>query len=206
MTLQLETPSQDVIQNIICLYDENFSPHVRIPHLKLKKRIHNQTYHILSYKNEHQEWMGFGLVSLNSSLKTIFIDYLCVDKRFQNGGHGRKILHEINQNPNLFQGYEYSVLECEDYLVKYYEKNKYQKIPREYPLENSRPLFMLYRKRFSEHTPKIVDMYHKFILFGLLFNGEIIIVKETIQWLKEFIFFAFCSYFQVIMNFKATHT
>jgi hypothetical protein len=207
MSIQIENPfNQEVVQKIIHMYDENFSPHVRIPHYKLKKRIYDQTYQILSYKDQN-EWIGFALISLSDELHTIFIDYLCIDKKFQKGGFGKRFLQQIHLDTGLFSDFHFTILECEDYLVKYYEKNNYQKIPRKYPLENSRPLFMLYRKRFQDTTPKMVDMYHKFILFGLLFNGEIIIVKDIWIFVKEIIDLL-CGgfHFMKIMNFKATHT
>jgi ribosomal protein S18 acetylase RimI-like enzyme len=133
----------------------------------------NKTYELISLKKDN-EMIGFSLISLNPLLKTIFIDYLCVDKRHQKGGYGKQLLNEIH-TLKFFPEYEYCVLECEDYLVGYYQKNNFQKIPREYPLENTRhtrPLYMLYRKRNSDHTDAEPLLYHKFITYGLLFNGE----------------------------------
>jgi hypothetical protein len=196
---------KDTMTEIIHLYDENFSPHVRIPHRKLKKRIQDETYCVLSLKKDN-EWIGFSLISLNQLLKTIFIDYLCIDKKFQKGGYGKMVLNELSSK-RFFPNYEYCILECEDYLVKYYEKNKFHKIPREYPLENSRPLFMLYRKRNDDMTKVEPLLYQKFILYGLLFNGEIIILHELMELLYRIILDSYTLYISmIIMNYKSTHT
>jgi predicted GNAT family N-acyltransferase len=173
--------------------------------VNLKKRIESQTYHVISLKKE-KEWIGFSLISLNKQLKTIFIDYLCIDKKFQKGGYGKMVLNELNSN-KFFPSYQYSILECEDYLVKYYEKNQFHKIPREYPLENSRPLYMLYRKRNKESTKAEPLLYQKFIQYGLLFNGEIIILYELIEMLYEMIFECYRLFMSMlIMNYNSTHT
>ncbi len=206
MEINIEkTIHKDLVNKIIHLYDDNFSPHVRIPHYKLRKRLKNKTYEIISLKKDN-EMIGFSLVSLNKILSTIFIDYLCVDKKFQKGGYGKMMLQELNNN-RFFPGYKYSILECEDYLVSYYQKNKFQKIPREYPLENPRPLYMLYRKRSSDITESEPLLYHKFINYGLLFNGEIIIYYDLLKILYEFIFDSYKTYLSIIiMNYKSTHT
>ena len=150
--------------------------------------------------------IGFLLVSLNPHIKTIFIDYLCVDKNHQKGGYGRKLLNEIH-TLNFFPEYEYCVLECEDYLVTYYQKNKFIKIPREYPLENTRPLYMLYRMRNSDNTFSDPSLYHKFITFGLLFNGETNIIYEFLKILYQRIFDIYTIHLSMmIMNYKSTHT
>jgi len=117
---------KDLVNQIIKLYDDNFSPHVRIPHYKLRKRLKTKSYEIISLK-KNNEIIGFSLVSLNKLLETIFIDYLCVDKKFQKGGYGKLMLHELNTN-KFFPEYKYSILECEDYLVSYYQKNKFQPV------------------------------------------------------------------------------
>jgi len=198
--------NNEQMNQIIHLFDENFSPHVRIPHRKLKKRIENYTYQVLSLK-KHNQWIGFSLVSLNQLLKTIFIDYLCIDKNFQKGGFGKMFLNELNDSKKFFPDYKYCILECENYLVKYYEKNKFYKIPREYPLENTRPLYMLYRKRNEEVTKPEPLLYQKFILYGLLFNGEIIILDELINLMYTIIFEFYRLYIcMLIMNYKSTHT
>lgn len=200
-----ENIHNDLVNQILLLYDKNFSPHVRIPHYKIRKRLKNKTYEILSLRKDN-EMIGFGLISLNQILKTIFIDYLCVDGKFQNGGYGKMMLNELNTN-KFFPEYKYSILECEDYLVGYYQKNNFQKIPRDYPLENTRPLYMLYRKRDSDHTEAEPFLYHKFISYGLLFNGEIIIYYDILKMLYEFIFDNYGIYLsKIIMNYKSTHT
>jgi hypothetical protein len=206
MNIQLEKIiHKDLTNQILTLYDQNFSPHVRIPHYKLRKRLKNKTYEVISLRKDN-EMIGFSLVSSNPSLKTIFIDYLCIDKKHQNGGYGKLLLHELN-TIKYFPEYEYSILECEDYLVPYYQKNKFQKIPRTYPLENTRPLFMLYRKRNSETTELEPNLYHKFIRYGLLFNGEMIIIYELLKILYQKIFDIYSiQCIMIIMNYKSTHT
>jgi len=206
MQLALESKiNKDDMSHIFHLYDQNFSPHVRIPHRKLKKRIQEETYHVISLKKDNQ-WIGFSLVSLNLELQTIFIDYLCIDKSHQKGGYGKMVLNELNSN-KFFPSYQYSILECEDYLVKYYQKNNYHKIPRRYPLENSRPLYMLYRKRNEEITKAEPLLYQKFILYGLLFNGEIIILYELSEMLYKWFMDLYTLFIAIIiMNFKSTHT
>jgi ribosomal protein S18 acetylase RimI-like enzyme len=206
MEIQLESNiHKDLFNRIFHLYDENFSPHVRVPHSKIRKRVKNKTYKLISLK-KNNEMIGFSLISLNPLLKTIFIDYLCVDKCYQRGGYGRQLLNEIH-TLKFFPEYEYCVLECENYLVGYYQKNNFQKIPREYPLENSRPLFLLYRKRNSDCTNAEPLLYHKFITYGLLFNGEIKTMYQFLMMMYEKIFDIYTIHFSTkIMNYKSSHT
>lgn len=206
-TIMIESDvSKDTLAKLLSLYDENFSPTVKISHSKLKKRIKNRTYRVVTYRND-SEWIGFCLISLNPLLKTIFIDYLCIDKKYQKGGFGKQLLSEINSN-KYFPEYKYTILECENYLVSYYQKNQYKKIPLTYPIQNETPLFMLYRHR-SEDLPisPIISMHHKFIFYGLLFNGEIIIFYIHLLILIGLrIEFKTQMLIVVILNFKSTHT
>jgi GNAT superfamily N-acetyltransferase len=177
MQIQVEHHlTKEIMETVFRMYDENFSPHVKVAHNKIKKRLYENEYMLLSCKNDLDEWIGFCLISKNQLLKTIFIDYLCVDKKFQRGGYGKQILNTINDQDIIpsTQNYKYTILECEDYLIPYYEKNRYKKIPLVYPIENSKPLFLLYRVRKSSQTENVLEMYHKFIFYGLLFNNEII--------------------------------
>jgi hypothetical protein len=195
---------KELLSKVVFMYDENFSPHVRIPHYKLRKRLKTKTYELISLRLNN-EMIGFSLVSLNPFLSTIFIDYLCIDKKVQKGGYGKFLLNALHSDI-YFPGFKYCILECEDYLVSYYQKNKFIKIPRKYPLENSKPLYMLYRKRGSE-TIQEPHMYQKFILYGLLFNGEITIHYDLLRMLYEFIFECYRTYLSlIIMNYKSTHT
>jgi predicted GNAT family N-acyltransferase len=169
------------------------------------KRIKNKTYDLISFKKDN-EMIGFSLITLNPTIKTIFIDYLCIDKKHQKGGYGRTLLNEIH-TLKYFPEYEYCVLECEDYLIKYYQKNNFVKIPREYPLENTKPLYMLYRKRNSDITESEPSLYHKFITFGLLFNGEMMLIYELLKFLYDKIFDIYTIHISIIiMNYKTTHT
>jgi ribosomal protein S18 acetylase RimI-like enzyme len=206
MEIQIENNiHKDLFNYLLNLYDESFSPHVRVPHYKIRKRIKTKTYELISLKKDN-EMIGFSLISLNPLLKTIFIDYLCIDKRHQKGGYGKMLLNEIH-TLKFFPEYEYCVLECEDYLVGYYLKNNFQKIPREYPLENPRPLYMLYRKRNSDHTNSEPLLYNKFITYGLLFNGDINVMYDLLVLLYERIFDIYTLHLSMlIMNYKSTHT
>lgn len=213
MEIQIETEiTPETLDKVFRLYDENFSPHVKIPHHKIKKRIDRNVYQLLSIQNENKEWIGFSLISFNRSIKTIFVDYLCIDKKFQKGGNGKRILQMIN-NKNIYPEYDFSILECENYLVGYYEKNNYKRIPLNYPILNSKPLFMLYRQRNSErsnepdNTLSMIQMYHKFINYGLLFNGEIIICFTLLMiWMKMLLLLQNNNTVKIILNFKSTHT
>lgn len=209
MEISVETEiTKDLLQKIFCLYDESFSPTVKVPHSKIKKRIQSETYKVITLKDQSKNCIGFSLVSLNSNLKTIFIDYLCIDKKFQKFGYGKKILQSINDKEQMFSNYKYSVLECENYLISYYEKNYYKKIPLSYPIENKTPLYLLFRKRNTEPETNLdINMYHKLIRFGLLFNGEIIIYCNLFYtWLNFFLFLQEENIVKLIMNFKSTHT
>ncbi len=200
----------ETINSLIRMYDENFSPHVRIKHKKLKKRLEN-TYQVFTLKtNNEKDTIGFMFVILNKPLKSIFIDYLCVDKKYQKGGFGKLLLNEMNDK-HLFPDFDYTILECEGYLIPYYVKNGYKKIPLEYPIENSKPLYLMYRKRSVSNTTlqetNNISMYHKFICFGLLFNSEIIMFYIAFMIMYELTTLFYRSQITlVIMNFKSTHT
>lgn len=207
MQIQIEPEiTKDLIQKIFCLYDENFSPTVKVPHTKIKKRILQNVYKVIIIKNQ-DEWIGFSLVNLHKPLQTIFIDYLCVDKKFQKGGFGKRILQMLNDKNQMYKDYKYTALECENYLVPYYQKNNYKKIPLAYPIDNPTPLYMLCRERTSCGKKIKTEMYHRLIQFGLLFNGEIIICLGLfVLWLKMFLFVQDQNMTKIILNFKSTHT
>ena len=138
MNFKLELdPHHDLIDQILSIYDQTFSPNVKIAHKKIRKRIQKRIYQLITIQKDNQ-LVGFSLISFNSMLKTIFIDYLCIDKPFQKEGLGKKFLSFINQ-PILFPDYKYCLLECEHYLVSYYKKNNFYSIPLNYPLENNTP-------------------------------------------------------------------
>jgi hypothetical protein len=204
--------TKDLLQKIFCLYDESFSPTVKVSHPKIKKRILTETYKVITLNDQSKNCIGFSLISLKPDLKTLFIDYLCVDKKFQKFGYGKKILQSINDKQKMFSNYDYTILECENYLIPYYEKNHYTKIPLSYPIENTTPLYLLYRKRTNpestdEYNQLDISMYYKFIRFGLLFNGEIIIYCNLFYtWLSLFLFLQEESIVKLILNFKTTHT
>lgn len=178
MNFKIEiNPNNDLIEQLLCIYDKTFSPNVKISHKKIRKRIDRGIYKIILFQNQNQnEIVGFGFISLNPTLKSIFIDYLCIDKKYQKEGWGKKFLSFINQ-PTLFPEYKYCLLECEHYLVSYYQKNNFYSIPLNYPLENQTPLYLLYSIRDFKKVNKTKKylLYHSFVGFGLLFNGEIII-------------------------------
>ena len=43
--------TKDLIQKIFCLYDENFSPIVKVSHKKLRKRLNEGVYKAIIVKN-----------------------------------------------------------------------------------------------------------------------------------------------------------
>jgi len=200
--------TKDLIQKIFCLYDENFSPTVKVSHKKLRKRLNEGVYKAIIVKNPDEKYIGLCLFHPNKTLKTLFVDYLCVDKKIQKSGIGRVILEIINDKTKIYKDYQYTILECENYLIPYYEKNLFKKIPLSYPIDNPKPLYLLFKKRTNEENiSTLLHMYHKFIQFGLLFNGEIIIhMGLFLMCFNRFLLDQTTSIVKIILNFKSTHT
>jgi hypothetical protein len=138
--------------------------------------------------------IGFALINLYPLIKTIFIDYLCIDEPFHGKGLGKLFLTQhVNR---LYPSYVNMILECEPNLVPFYEKCGLKKIPLLYPLDN---LMMMCKGE--------KELYHQFIQIGIQFNSDPIQHYYlnylnyicTYYLLSKYIFF-------VILCFKATHT
>jgi GNAT superfamily N-acetyltransferase len=140
---------------------------------------------------------GFAFLNFFPNFKLLHLDYLALDKKYQGNGNGSKYLKHIvdtfyKNNKNI----DYLILECEDHLIKFYEKNNFIKIKYNYHYNGIKLNLMVYNDivlsdmsklyliaNFLNHyfnlTYEYYRIYHKFICFNLLahFHLMIIILK-----------------------------
>lgn len=210
---------QQEYSKIVYLYDENFTPTNKIPHKKLKYRLDNNIYKAITLEKENNV-IGFILVALFKSIKTILIDYLCVDKNYQKFGYGKEFLKYLSTNNDLFPSYKYLILECQENLLGYYQKNGFHKIPLDYNLyqddKNAKNFNLMYKIRFTDNLNNnnlikkrnIYRLYNQFIQFGVQFNSDKITYNdEFINMINLFLSInKLVHIIFIIMIFNCVHT
>ncbi len=93
--------------------------------------------------------VGFSFLNYFPKYKLLHIDFISLDKLYQGKGNGTFYLNYIidkfyklnNTNKNI----QYLILECEDHLIKFYEKNGFQKINYKYCYHGIRLNLMFYK-------------------------------------------------------------
>ncbi len=124
---------------------------------------------------------GFALLNFYPKYKLIHLDYISLDKNYQGKGNGSKYLsHIVETFYKKNKKVKYLVLECENHLVKFYEKNGFTKINFDYYYHSVRMNLMIYDNYGTlTHTNIIKYKIAEYlsILFSLSFDYESLIIK-----------------------------
>jgi len=180
------------VNTIVDMYKRNFSPHAKISHRLLRKRL-KSVYEGITFWTSNT-LIGFALIRLYPLIKTVFLDYLCIDEPFRKFGYGKQFLcKDLNE---LYPMYDNFILECEQNLIGYYQKVGFKPIRLPYSITH---FTMMYKGRF--------DMRHKFIEVGQQFNTMKTVYEEdeVDQWLKQYLSCLYFIYF-ILLCFTSTHT
>lgn len=86
-------------------------------------------YPTFSYPQNSVKLMGFSFLNYFPKYKLLHLDYISLDKNYQGKGNGTKYLNHIvetfyKNNKKV----ELLLLECEDHLIKFYEKNNFYQV------------------------------------------------------------------------------
>jgi len=146
--------SNQYIDKIIEFYSKNFPLELREPLNKFRKSIRKYDYiNILCKENEI---IGFALFNWFDKIKLLHLDYVSLDKSAQGSGIGSIYLKELTEMYYKITNYNALVLECENRLIKFYEKNNFVKIPTIYFYNNIRLNLMVNNKRLTLSKLKII--------------------------------------------------
>lgn len=173
-------------KNILDIYVNNFPLFLRCPNIQFKKQIHKYYYYDLwtdKKNDDNVSLIGFSFLNFFPKLKLLHLDYISLDKKYQGKGNGSYYLNYIitkfyKTNPDIY----FLVLECEDYLIKFYEKNGFVKIKFNYFYKGVKLNLMIYNdKKISpsilvniaetllHHFIEHILVYHLIIKYCLIF-------------------------------------
>lgn len=107
------------MKDIIPIYNACFSEKERQSNRILRNRLRHNTYSIMKMKNE-KSTVGFSFVIPIHKKKILHIDYIGVDPHTQGKGYGKMLMEYICRSYKK-KGWIIT-LECEDHLIKFYEK------------------------------------------------------------------------------------
>jgi ribosomal protein S18 acetylase RimI-like enzyme len=151
-----------LFEQIFNLYSNSFPSYLKKSKTHLKKYIKNYKFfdywfelinkidklHINNYsllKPNQNVLIGFSFLHYFPKIKMLHLDYICIDKKHQGRGNGSYYLNYII---NTFYKYNkninYLVLECEDHLIKFYEKNNFVRIKSNYHNNGIKLNLMIY--------------------------------------------------------------
>ena len=147
--------SKKYIDKIVLIYKENFPEKLKQKLHKFKKTINKYDYVNLLIKNE--EIVGFAFFNWFSKIKLLHLDYISLDKSVQGNGNGSKYLNEIIKLYYDMTHFYGLVLECENRLVKFYEKNLFVRIPCDYSYNGTKLNLMLINKKLKKSKIKIIS-------------------------------------------------
>jgi ribosomal protein S18 acetylase RimI-like enzyme len=146
--------SNKYINKIIEFYSKNFPLQLREPLNKFRKSIRKYDYVNILCKGE--EMIGFALFNWFDKIKLLHLDFISLDKSAQGSGIGSIYLKELTKMYYKITNYNALVLECENRLIKFYEKNNFVKIPSNYFYNNVRLNLMVNNKRLKLSKLKII--------------------------------------------------
>lgn len=120
--------------------------------LNLIEGLNKQTTYLHpTFSSHNNPLKGFAFLNYFPKLKLIHLDYISLDKKYQGNGNGTKYLkHIINTFYTQNKKIKYLILECEDHLVKFYEKNDFHKLNIKYNYFGMRLNLMIYNFKNCE--------------------------------------------------------
>ncbi len=149
--------------------------------LKSKKGLNKQqTYLYPPFSGALQKTTiaGFALLNFYPKYSLVHLDYVSLDKNYQGKGNGTKYLSHIIQTYYLNnKKVKYMVLECENHLVKFYEKNGFVKINFNYWYKGVRMNLMIYNKNNLNQIIKYKIAEYLSVIFGVSFQIKEFIIK-----------------------------
>ena len=129
---------------ILNIYNENFPYFLRDS--SFRKQIHAYNYYDLLINNNYK-LMGFAFLNFFRKYNLIHLDYIALDKSHQGGGNGTQYLKKIINEFYLCSDKNYLTLECENHLIKFYEKNGFQRIKLNYLYKGHLMNLMIYNNK-----------------------------------------------------------
>lgn len=152
------TTSPQYCKQAINVYKQAFSQNMRLNMKLIKKYIKHHIYQINILSDESKAVFGFAFLiplekySLNN---VVHIDYLAIDPNHQGKGYAGKLMNDIiKQNAD-----KALTLECENHLIKLYEKFNFVKIC-EYQFRGRQMNFMLRGTLKQGMRQKILGLLH----------------------------------------------
>lgn len=113
--------------DLVEIYNSNFPEYLRIKNRNLVKHMRTK-YHTHFLVKSSGEIIGFALLNYFPSKNLVHLDYLALSKNVQGQGYGPKFMKYLL---NEYQNNNF-ILECENHLIKFYEKNNFRRIKLSY--------------------------------------------------------------------------
>lgn len=89
--------------------------------------------------------IGFSFLNFFPAYSLIHLDFFALDKKYQGNGNGSKYLKYVIDTFYIKNNkIKYFILECEDHLVKFYEKNGFVKVNYNYYYNGIKLNLMIY--------------------------------------------------------------
>lgn len=108
------------MKDIIPIYNTCFKECDRQSPKILRNRLRHKTYSVVKMLNENVAVVGFSFLIPIHKKKILHIDYVGIDPNTQGKGYGRMLMEYITKTYKK-RGWIIT-LECEDHLIKFYEK------------------------------------------------------------------------------------
>jgi GNAT superfamily N-acetyltransferase len=208
----IRTPNKQFKKNIIKykywdLWLDNKTSNYNINNFKLNEGINKQPTYLNPTFSAHPDSiniMAFAFLNYFPELKLLHLDYISLDKKYQGKGNGTKYLNHIidtfyKKNKNV----KYMILECENHLVNFYEKNNFYKLKFNYSYFDIKLNLMVYND-FNNY-----QMIYKCAIFlANLFkkyDKKLILVKlvhYNYDWLYYIIIMLEGLKYHIVDNFK----
>lgn len=189
------------------LWLDDSSKHFNANNLQKNEGLNKQqTYlHPISSANQNPiNLMGFAFLNYFPEMRLLHLDYISLDKNYQGKGNGTKYLNYIidtfyKSNKKV----DYMVLECENHLIKFYEKNNFKKLEFNYSYFDVKLNLMVYNDYDSYHMiykcanflANLFRCYNKIQIISIL-------VHYYDDWLYYMIIFREGYKYHIIDNFK----
>ncbi len=156
-----------MMKSVIKIYQDNFPSYLRLPTRVFKNNLKKYSHvHLLNIEDTIR---GFSLLNYYRRFKLLHLDYIALDKQIQGNGNGSNYLQTIIKKYNTLK-VKYFILECEDHLIKFYQKNGFDRIKSNYKYFNHRLNLMVYNKDHHKYC-QLVKMAGFFAqLFSIVIN------------------------------------
>ena len=134
---ELNIENYELLTDIFTIYQNCFDISIKIPQKEIRKYFLNNIY-IINYIIDvtNNNICGFCMHMFIKKINAIQIDYVCINKQYQNKGLAKFLFNHIFTNycstSSTNVPDKILTLECEDHLIKFYEKLGCTLIPIKY--------------------------------------------------------------------------